>query len=98
MPTEYDRPLYVDPRIFVCPTIANLRLCQGAVPAPTAAASGGNPSYAIAILLGATAAFDTTTDGIYAWDETSTTADNGTTVIRPTAVAASAAGRWRSIV
>lgn len=97
MPTVLDTPVYYDPRIFVAPTIPNLRLTQGPTPLPTTALAGGTPAYPIAILLGGGAAFDGT-DGLYAWDETSVTADNGTSVIRPTAIGAGNPGRWRQIL
>jgi len=97
MPTQYDGLAYNDPTIFVCPTLAVLRLVQGQTPLPTSALSGEQQAYPIAVLLGGGAAFDGT-DGLYSWDEVSTTADNGTTVIRPTAIGAGNPGRWRQII
>lgn len=97
MPTQYEGLSYNDPTIFVCPTLANLRLVQGQLPLPTSAQSSEPQAYPIAILLGGGAAFDGT-DGLYAWDEVSVTADNGSTVIKPTAVIGGNPGRWRQIL
>jgi hypothetical protein len=98
MPTQYEGLSYNDPTIYVCPTIAVMRLVQGQIPSPTSALSGDPQAYPVAILLGSGAAFDGIVDGVFAWDEVSTSADNGTTVIKPTAIGAGNPGRWRSIV
>lgn len=99
MPNLYDGQGYRDPKIMVAPTIALLRAIQGPTPLPTTALQGTGvvQSYPLAILLGGGAAFDGT-DGLYAWDEVSVTADNGTSVIKPTAVGAGNPGRWRQIL
>jgi hypothetical protein len=50
---------------------------------------------ALAAVLGNTAPFDTTLR-LYAWDQTSTAADNGVNVLKPNGIGASDPGRWRS--
>lgn len=86
MPIRYNTggvDRYADPDIKVSPTLANLRARQGP----------SDLSGAIAILYGGTVAFDQSVK-VYVWDKTSAAADNGTTVIQPTAVTGN--GRWRS--
>ncbi len=86
MPNRYnngDAVYYYDPDIVVSATLANLRLRRG--PA--------DQSGAVAIMFGLSAAFDQAVK-IYVWDKDSSTADNGTSVIKPTAVTGN--GRWRS--
>jgi hypothetical protein len=67
--------------------------------------TANNPDWAkgrsIAVLVGGAEVFDQAIK-LYAWDADSTTADNGTTVIQPTAIEVDATlnstgrGRWRS--
>ena len=94
MPNVYDIPTYKDPSIILCPTTANLRLQSGS---NDGSATGVATNYSVAILIGGSAAFDGT-DGVYVWDGSSTTADNGTTVVKPTAIASASPGRWRQIL
>ena len=98
MTTVYDSPVYKASDVFVAPNVAALRLYQGPTPLPTTALAGTFQGYPVAVLLGGAAAFDGVTDGLYAWDEVSTTADNNSTVIRPTAIGAGNPGRWRAVV
>jgi hypothetical protein len=81
--------------VQIFPTIAKLRLL------PTANNPDWTKGQAIAVVLGNSAAFDQALK-IYAWDADLTTADNGTTIIKPTAIDTDATqnptnkGRWRS--
>lgn len=86
MPQIYENT-YVDPRITVAPTLANLKLQEGGSVA-------GN--YALAALLGGTAAFDQAMLW-YAWDPALTTAGNDTTIVQPTAIVGALPGRWRKV-
>lgn len=57
---------------------------------------GPDPTHrSIGILLGNASAFDASLNGIYSYDKDSVLADDGITVIKPTAV--TGAGRWRQV-
>lgn len=73
----------------VFPTLASLKLVPGA------ATADWTKGTAVAILIGATAAWDQATK-VYTWDPDLTTAGNDTTIVQPTAITGSNPGRWRS--
>lgn len=97
MPKVYENPNgWRDAQIMVADTVANLRLQTP----PTYVGNtvyAGIPTYPLAFVLGAAAAFDGTT-AIYAWDPASGAADNGTTVIAPAGPQVGGnPGRWRRL-
>lgn len=97
MPKRFQNPdLYTDAEMIVCPSVANLRLQTP----PTYVGNtvyGGDALYAIAVVIGASAAFDGTA-AIYGWDASSGSADNGTTVIAPSSPQVGGnPGRWRRL-
>ncbi len=94
MPQQYTNPdSWVDARIIVATTLANLRLQTPPTYVGNTVFSGTQP-YAIAIAIGATTALDGTA-AIYAWNASSSSADNGTTVIAPSGPQVGGnPGRW----
>lgn len=60
----------------------------------TADVSNWTKGQALAVLLGSTSQFDTTAQGLFAWNPASSAGDNGTTIIKPTNVTT---GRWIKI-
>ena len=74
----------LDPDPWIFETIAKMRL-------------GPDPVHlAMGVLLGSVAAYDGVLNGVYSYDKNSVLADNGTSVIKPTAV--TGAGRWRQVI
>lgn len=109
--TTIGNDVYVEPKIYVADSLTTARSLAGPTATPSSAPSSGpfpapptdsgsaSPTtgpFPLLCLIGSSAAFDAAIKW-YAWDPTSTAADDGSTVLQPTiAGTALATGRWRA--
>lgn len=77
---------FFSPALVICQTLALLRSVDIQL-------ANNN----VALVIGNTAAFDGSS-WLYVYDSDFSTADNGSTIIKPTSVDAADPGRWRRVI
>ena len=82
MPVQHTGEAYLSTSLYSATSVANLRTVTGG----TGSADG---RVAMVFTSGADVV-------VFRWDPADTTADNGTTIIKPTEIDASDPGRWRT--